>query len=523
MKLSRFIAIAVTVTALLSGLLVEMATAATFNVKASRLAQNFYSLTGTNTILQTRFCFEIAILENAILTMNRNIGFGDGSIAFNSGTSCTVDGAYAPMVLAPGSYNATLTVEELPFFSDKTQNIIVRGMLDCIQYQYGATTLLLTFGNPAYLGGASIGTISFPNGSSCNLEGIYGLTSLVSGGLTDTSLPVPSGVYANTVSSSEIDVLWLPTTGSSTVSSYKTTVHCLTNGVTLDFTRTFPITPTSIQHTGLSAGATCRYQISACSSTGTCSSPSQPVYAKTFPSGVTAWKPEDGLWAIDSENTGQSGRGFQVEQRNGTLVFTYYGYASSGSGVWGLSAGSMNGSSYSGALTQYRGGTALGGTYSPATSSGSLGTVSMTFTSETAGTITLPGESAKAISKFNFSGTSSPVVVPMDGLWVVDVENNGQSGRGFQIEQHSGLMVVTYYGYQTDGTGLWTLAAGNLVGSHFTGDMYQYQGGTSLGGSYKPATSSGAVGAVTIDFTSPTTGAITFPGEAAKSISKFVW
>ncbi len=233
--------------------------------------------------------------------------------------------------------------------------------------------------------------------------------------------------------------------------------------------------------------------------------------------------PEVGLWAIDAENTSQSGRGFQIEARNGTVVFTYYGYLATGAGMWGLAAGLTNASTFSAGLSQYQGGTVLGGSFAPATSAGSLGTVLLNFTSATTGTITLPGESPKSISKFTFNGTSTPTVVPANGLWVVDAENNGQSGRGFQIEQHSGVLVLTYYGYQSTGNGMWALAAGNMSGSVFIADMYQYQGGTSLGGTFKPATPAGDVGTVTLSFTTSTTGTITLPGETPKALSKFMW
>lgn len=205
------------------------------------------------------------------------------------------------------------------------------------------------------------------------------------------------------------------------------------------------------------------------------------------------------------------------------MVFTYYGYLASGSGMWGLAAGPMNGASFSGSLDQYRGGSVLGGVYSPATPAGSVGTVSINFTSATTGLITLPGESPKAISKFVFSGTSTPSVVPLDGLWSVDVESTGQSGRGFQIEQHAGIVVLTYYGYGADGNSLWALSAGTMDGSGFIADMNRYQGGTPLGGSFVPATPSGSAGTVAVNFTSPTTGTIAFPGEAPKAISKFMW
>jgi alpha-tubulin suppressor-like RCC1 family protein len=231
---------------------------------------------------------------------------------------------------------------------------------------------------------------------------------------------------------------------------------------------------------------------------------------------------KDGLWAVDAE-AGASGRGFQVEKRNGTMVFTYYGYGSDSNGLWALSAGAMNGSTYSGSMDRYQGGAALGGSYRAAATSGSAGTVRMDFSSPTKGSITFPGESPKAISKFDFSGSTVASIVPENGLWVINEENNGQPGRGFQIEQRGGTLILTYYGYGADGSNLWALSAGAISGTSYTGSMDRYRGGTVMGGNYAPATTAGSAGLVNLTFSSPSTGTITFPGEAAKSISKFVW
>jgi hypothetical protein len=116
-------------------------------------------------------------------------------------------------------------------------------------------------------------------------------------------------------------------------------------------------------------------------------------------------------------------------------------------------------------------------------------------------------------------------MVPTDGLWVIDAENNHQSGRGFQLETHDGMMVFTYYGYQSGGAGQWYIAAGNYsyASAQFTGGLTQYGGGTVMGGSYHAATATGDAGQVVMTFTSPTTGTISLPGEATRSISKFDW
>jgi hypothetical protein len=244
----------------------------------------------------------------------------------------------------------------------------------------------------------------------------------------------------------------------------------------------------------------------------------------SLPGSTASIQPQDGLWAIDAEVNGQNGRGFQIETHNGLTVLTYYGYRAGGHDHWYLATGSLSNGSFSGSMTQYQGGTALGAPYTPATANGSAGTVTMNFTGATTGSITLPGESAKSISKFVVSGGSgSPTVVPNNGLWVIDAELNGQDGRGFQIEQNGGLLVFTYYGYDSTGQETWYLAAGAMSGSSFTSTLTEYGGGTVLGGTYAPATETGSPGQLVISFSGPITGTITLPGESPKTISKFQW
>lgn len=126
---------------------------------------------------------------------------------------------------------------------------------------------------------------------------------------------------------------------------------------------------------------------------------------------AAAFRPAGGLWVIDSENNGQSGRGFQFEVENGILVLTYYGYRANGTGVFYLAVGAMNNNTFTGSLTEYQNGNALGAAYKPATDLGSVGDVTVSFTSGLHGTITFPGESPAAISKLSFGYPSGP-----DGL-----------------------------------------------------------------------------------------------------------
>jgi len=82
------------------------------------------------------------------------------------------------------------------------------------------------------------------------------------------------------------------------------------------------------------------------------------------------------------------------------MVFTYYGYNVDGKAQWYLAAGTFADGSFSAPMWRYEGGTYLGGPYHAATPIESVGTVSITFSSSTMGTITLPHEQPKGISKF---------------------------------------------------------------------------------------------------------------------------
>jgi alpha-tubulin suppressor-like RCC1 family protein len=241
--------------------------------------------------------------------------------------------------------------------------------------------------------------------------------------------------------------------------------------------------------------------------------------------GTATFSPSGGLWVVDAENNGQPGRGFQIEIRNNVMVATVYAYDGSGNSIFYLASGAVSSNSFTGDLNYYSGGMSFGAAQKSATLTGAAGKVSISFTDSTHGTITFPGEAAKKISKFNWSATPGSLTTsnPVGGLWVIDAENNGQPGRGFQIEVQSGVLVATVYAYEASGASIFYLASGNVSGGVFSGDLNHYQGGMAFGAAQKSATLVGSAGTVSMSFSDSSHGTITFPGEAAKAISKFVW
>ncbi|MGO8754048.1 MAG: hypothetical protein ACLQHK_02310 [Gallionellaceae bacterium] len=128
-------------------------------------------------------------------------------------------------------------------------------------------------------------------------------------------------------------------------------------------------------------------------------------------SSAWAFMPTSGIWAVDSENTGKPGRGFNIEVQNEIVFFTYYGYRTDGSSMFYYAAGPIANNVFTSDLLEFQGGTYLGGIYQPAALIINAGPVILSFTSGTHGTITLPGESPKAISKDEFGYADGP-----DGL-----------------------------------------------------------------------------------------------------------
>lgn len=123
---------------------------------------------------------------------------------------------------------------------------------------------------------------------------------------------------------------------------------------------------------------------------------------------ASAFTPAGGLWGFTNELNGQPGRGFQLTVENDVLVFYYYGYDSDGGGNYLFAAGPLTAGSFNADLVACRGGTVMGAAYKAATCSNATGRVSMTFTSGEKGSITLPGEPAKPINRFNFGYGNGP-------------------------------------------------------------------------------------------------------------------
>ncbi|MBF5006434.1 hypothetical protein [Diaphorobacter caeni] len=184
--------------------------------------------------------------------------------------------------------------------------------------------------------------------------------------------------------------------------------------------------------------------------------------------------PDSGMWSFPAEQTGQPGRGFQLDTQGDTLVMSYYGYRADGAATFYLASGKLAGDSFSGSLMEYAKGTALGRPFQNGVELGSAGVVKITFRDSTHGTMTLPGEQPQEISRFVFSDAS--------------VELNDRYFGGFRVAADSKgerNPVTFHFTEARDGRfGLLIVATGGSESCKFTGS-YELRGvSLSASGNY---------------------------------------
>jgi len=182
----------------------------------------------------------------------------------------------------------------------------------------------------------------------------------------------------------------------------------------------------------------------------------------------------------------------------------------------------MSGTTFSAPLTSYSGGQTLTGAFKPATQGASPGTISITFTDATHGSMTWPG-GIIPIQRYEFvtNGLSSPPTStqPQTGWWW----NSSEGGRGYSVEVQASSAFIASYMYDGSGNPVWYASgpAALSAGNTYQGSWSSYSGGQTLTGSYHPTTGTSNAGSLTVQFTSPSAGTITLPDGRQISIQRY--
>ncbi|MCL5802180.1 MAG: delta-60 repeat domain-containing protein [Gammaproteobacteria bacterium] len=223
--------------------------------------------------------------------------------------------------------------------------------------------------------------------------------------------------------------------------------------------------------------------------------------------------PQPGWWWNEAE----SGRGFTLEVQGNNLFFGGYLYDSSGRATWYVSGGQMAGiTSYSGDLYAYSGGQTLTGSYHAPNPPTPVGTLSLQFSDASHGTLTWPGGTIP-IQHYVF-GAGEAGFQPENGWWW----NETESGRGFSIELQGDRLFIGGYMYDAQGNPVWYVSADKMTTpTQYQGQWLQYANGQTLMGPYQKPTTSGAIGNVSLEFTSHTTATLTLPDGRKVGLTRF--
>ena len=170
------------------------------------------------------------------------------------------------------------------------------------------------------------------------------------------------------------------------------------------------------------------------------------VFCLTWVATAAAFQPRTGHWW----NPLESGRGFNIDVQDDILVVAMYAYQAGGTGQWYLASGPMtnSGHNFTGTLNKYQGGQCASCAYAgPPTLIGNDGQITISFISEVAATVTLPGGRTTSIQPFNFAFGAPPQGLLGEWIFVYDIIPGGTtSAQRFNL--------TTIGGATSTGTGV---------------------------------------------------------------------
>ena len=223
---------------------------------------------------------------------------------------------------------------------------------------------------------------------------------------------------------------------------------------------------------------------------------------------------ENGWWW----NASQSGRGFFFEKQGNLLFIAGYLYADDGRPRWLAALCTLDSAtSCAGTLNEYFGGATLGGAFKPPMAPTQIGQVRLTFASRATATLQWPGGTVQlerlSFGANRFDGTTT-------GWWWNDIE----SGTGWAFEIQGTTFVIVGYFYDADGSPVWYLGAGSVIGGNvLSGRLQRYSGGQTLTGPYHPPSATVAdAGAFSLQLTDPNTATLVAGGRQV-TLTRFIF
>lgn len=224
--------------------------------------------------------------------------------------------------------------------------------------------------------------------------------------------------------------------------------------------------------------------------------------------------PQSGMWW----NAAQSGRGYAIEYypSTGNLYFGGFLYGANGSAAWYVTACALSGGNCTGQLDAWTGGSSLTSSAGPGLSKvGSVGQLTLAFSSATTGAMSWPGGSV-ALSRFPIEGTDGSLTPDLNGAvqngWYYAASELG-SGWFFEVQQGSPNRIFALaYMYNGAGEPTWYLASGAMTNSTtFEGRLSEFAGGSPITAAPTPPATVADRGAVSVQFSASRTARVTLP------------
>ncbi len=198
--------------------------------------------------------------------------------------------------------------------------------------------------------------------------------------------------------------------------------------------------------------------------------------------------PQTGWW-YDSNYVGM---GFALETAppaDGTtqprIFLTGFFYRDDGTPNWGIAIGAMSDpTTFTGDLLAVKGGKPFGTAGTTTSTDGSLGKVTLVFSSPTAGKLTWPGGTLN-LQRYIFDTNTTDYTVSgtLDSGWYW-VAND--PGRGFFIEQQGTSLFAAAFQYTSAGVPTWQVVSASKISTGvWQGDLIDSQGGTTPTSTYR--------------------------------------
>ncbi len=274
--------------------------------------------------------------------------------------------------------------------------------------------------------------------------------------------------------------------------------------------------------------------------------PASPTGTASDPNRIM---PDVGWWWSDTAKTGEaSGRGYSIEANlsSGGGFFAAYVYNDDGKANWyyaildGKSTSTETISqgfygpfnittSMSGTLSQASGGVTLGGPFKQSTGT-SVGKITITFDSQTSGTITWPSavtNRSTKIARYSVQYPTSRTIlapaagtVPQNGWWY----NTAESGRGYFIEVQGSQVFIATYMYRPDGSAVWYFAGPTAMAttsSVSSTTLYEVANGPTFSNPTVTNGAATAAGSISMTFSDSKNGMISLNGGTPFAITRF--